>query len=153
MREASLEFIEFLDEVVKDDSVGLLVLGQQFLQPVELVAAEPNRLWRVDEPCGHLRELLRHHGGVDGHRSRVREARHEVLLHVLVGLAVGQVHPHLDRVQRRQLVLVLARLQHERRRLDPGHDQLQRTWTRLPVVELTVDEVEVLLLERALAAA
>ena len=54
---------------------------------------------------------------------------------------------------RRQLVLVVAWVKHERRRLDPRHHLFQRAGCRRPLAEVAVDAVEVLLKERALGAA
>ena len=42
VREAALQFRQLFLIGVGDDGVGPLVLGQQFFQPVKLVAAEPD---------------------------------------------------------------------------------------------------------------
>ena len=97
-------------------------------------------------------QLARHHGRAGGDRSGRRELHHEVPLHGLVGGAVAQVATHLDGVQRRQRVGVLARLQHKRGGVDAVHDLLNRPRQRLVLSEVPVHAVKVLLLERAFAA-
>ena len=107
----------------------------------------------INKAGRHLLQLTRHDSSVDRDDLAVRELRHEVLLHVVVGLAVGQFARQHDRVQLGQLVFVLAGFKDVGGRLDLGHDLLQRPAGRHPVAEIAVDAVEVLLQEGALAAA
>ena len=165
---SALEFGQLLLKVVDDDHVGVLVLLDQIVEQFKLVVAEPDgRLSRdktsrfvrcdrfavIDESGGHLLQLARHHRRIDGNRFGVGELDHEILLHLLVGRPVGHVAAQLDRMQGRERVGVLARLQQVGGRPDPRHDLLQRTLARHPVAVVAVDADEVLLKERALAAA
>ena len=168
VRVAGLQLRQFLDEVVDDDRIVLLVALKDFVQHVHPVRREPHgRLVRhelprrvgrhglavVDPAAGHLLQLARH--GRRRQRGDFAAAHlgHKVALHLLVGRAVGQVAAHLDDMAGRQLVLVDARLQHEGGRADARHDLLQRAAARLPVAELAVDADEILLEERAFGPA
>ena len=107
----------------------------------------------VDEPGRHLLQLARHGGRVGRDDLRRSQLQHQVALHHVVGPDVGHVARQLDRVERRQLVGVDARLQHERGGLDRRHDLLQRPLAGRPLAEVAVDADEVALQERALGPA
>ena len=83
----------------------------------------------------------------------IAEAHHILALHLFVWLAVIQRDAHFCDMTGRQLVLILARLQHERRRADALHDLLKRASRRNPLAEVAVGADEILLHERALGAA
>ena len=168
VRIAPLDLCKLLLKLIDQDRIGMLVLLEKFLQQIEFVTAKPDRLlgdgefaWHhrsesgrvVNKTRGHLLQFASHHGSVSRHRLRVGEVDHEVALHRLVGLAIVNRAAHLDDVTRRQFVLVIARLEQIRRRLDALHDQLQRAPTRRPVTEIAVGADEVLLQECALRAA
>ena len=168
VRIAPLDLCKLLLKLIDQDRIGMLVLLEKFLQQIEFVTAKPNRLlgdgelaWHrrsesgriVNKTRRHLLQLAGHHGSVSGYRLRVGEVNHEVALHRLVGLAIVDRAAHLDDVTRRQFVLVVARLEQIRRRLDAPHDQLQRAPAWRPVTEIAIGANEVLLQERALRAA
>ena len=102
------------------------------MQPVKLGGVKPHwRLHRhplaryfrwalygvVHKPAGKLLQLAGHHGGVDGRNV----LQFEILFHGLIRLAVVQVAAHFYRMERRQLVAILTRVQDESGRLNYGH--------------------------------
>ena len=157
VREAALQFCQLFLIGVGDDGVRPLVLCQQFFQPVKLVGAEPYRTSAdaavVDKPRRHLLQLGRHRRCVLRYDLVAAETRYILALHFIIRLAVVQRDAHLSDVTRRQLVLILARLQHERRRADALHDLLQCAGCRNPLPEVTVGTDEILLHERTLGTA
>ena len=107
----------------------------------------------VRKPRRHLLQLRRHRCCVGCQHLGRRELHDKIFLHRFVRLPVVQLTPQLDDVAGRQLVLVLARLQHEGGRLDLLHDLRQRVRARHPLAEVAVHAHEVLLQERALGSA
>ena len=157
VREAALQFRQLFLIGVRDDGVRPLVLRQQFFQPVKLVAAEPDggraSVAVVDKARRHLLQLGRYRRCVLGYNLVVAEPHDILALHLFVWRAVCQRHAYLSDMAWRQLVLVLARLKHERRRADALHDLLQRACCRHPLPEVAVGADEILLHERTLGAA
>ena len=103
----------------------------------------------VHKPAGKLLQLAGHHSRVDGRNV----LQFEVLLHGVVGLAVVQIAAHFYRMERRQLVAILTRVQDESGRLNYGHHLLKTALTGHPLTKVGIDQHEILLLKRALAAA
>ena len=107
----------------------------------------------VDKARRHLLQLGRYRCRVLRYDLVIAKAHDIFALHLFVGRTVRQRDTHLSDMAWRQLVLVLARLKHERRRTDALHDLLKRAACRNPLAEVAVDADEILLQERTLGAA
>ena len=121
------------------------------------MAAEPNgrraSVAVVDKTRRHLLQLGCYRRCVLRYNLVITKAHDILALHFFVWRAVIQRDAHLCDMAWRQLVLILARLQHERRRAYALHDLLQRAGCGNPLAEVAVGADEILLQERTLGAA
>ena len=107
----------------------------------------------VDKPRRHLLQLGRYRRCVLRYDLVFAKTHDIVPLHSFVWRAVIQRDPHLGDMAWRQLVLVLARLQHKCRGADAGHDLFKRTGCWNPLAKVAVGADEILLQERTLGTA